>query len=376
MKRSKKQLPIEWLEHDKKIRPYLWSHRVLGISSKLLSVLLFMSFIVTYRFMRWEQILESWGISGLILWALYFASLAFLWELVTFPFSISHHWIERAHGLSKQSYLAWFVDRMKGYAVGSVIGFLALSVVFLSLRWVADFWWLVTYGCFVFLSVVLAQLAPVILIPLFFKLKPLEEGELKNRLLSLSKRFGVQVENVYHLGMGEKTEKGNAAFVGIGKTKKILIGDTLYTKFPMDEVEAVFAHEVGHQVHGDLVKGIVFSSVLLFITFFSAQWLCEELIFSIFKTDRNQAFGILLFFVVLSIIQWPLGVYANGFSRWRERLADKFAKEKFNSGELLASALERLTFQNRGLFRPNPIIEFLSYSHPAPWKRICRLRQQ
>ncbi|NBX76807.1 MAG: M48 family peptidase [Proteobacteria bacterium] len=372
---ANKNIPLPWLEHDKQIRPYLWSHRILGISSKILSTLLFLSFIVTHRFVRLEQILQSWGLSSLALWTVYFGALALLWELVSLPFSISHHWIERAHHLSKQSYLSWFGDRLKGYGVGGVIGFLALAVVVFSLRVAGDRWWLVTYICFVLLSVILAQLAPVVLIPLFFKLKPLEEGELKARLLALSDRFGVKVEDVYHLGMGEKTEKGNAAFVGIGKTKKILIGDTLYKNFPLEEVEAVFAHELGHQVHGDLIKGIVFSSIVLFISFFFSQLLCEELIFDAFKIDRTHPFGVLMFFVVLSVIQWPLGIQLNGFSRWRERLADRFAKEKFNSGDLLASALERLTFQNRGLFCPNVIIEFLTYSHPAPWRRISSLRK-
>jgi len=375
MRISKKNLPAEWLEHDKMIRPYLWSHRVLGISSRILSVLLFVSFIVTHRLVRLEQILDSWGLSSLALWTLYFGSLALLWELVTLPFSISHHWVERAHHLSKQSYFSWFLDRLKGYGVGGIIGFAALSIVFFNLRAAGERWWIMTYVCFVLLSVILAQLAPVILIPLFFKLKPLEEGELKSRLLALSDRFGVKVEDVYHLGMGEKTEKGNAAFVGIGKTKKILIGDTLYKNFPVEEVEAVFAHELGHQIHGDLVKGIVFSSVVLFISFLLSQLLCEELVFSAFKTNRNHPFGVLMFFVVLSLIQWPFGVYLNGFSRWRERLADRFAKENFKSGNLLASALERLTFQNRGLFRPNVMIEFLTYSHPAPWRRISTLRE-
>lgn len=347
----------------------------MGISSSLLSILLFVSFIVTYRFVRLEQALESWEIPQLLVWSLYFCTLAFLWEMVSFPFSVSHHWIERAHHLSKQSYLSWFGDRLKGYGVGGVLGFCALSIVFFSVRWVGDLWWLVTYGCFVLLSVVLAQLAPVLLIPLFFKLKPLEEGDLKKRLLELSQRFGVKVQEVYHLGMGEKTEKGNAAFVGIGKTKKILIGDTLYEKFPIEEVEAVFAHELGHQVHSDLVKGIFFSSILLFIGFFASQKVCRDLIFPAFRTDETHAFGILLFFSALTVIQWFLSIYSNGFSRWRERLADRFAKDNFQNGDQLASALERLTFQNRGLFKPNAVVELLSYSHPAPWRRILKLRQ-
>jgi len=174
--------------------------------------------------------------------------------------------------------------------------------------------------------------------------------------------------------MGEKTEKGNAAFVGIGQTKRILIGDTLYNKFPTEEVEAVFAHELGHQVHGDLVKGIAVSSLLLVGVFGAANWLCQELLFLVFKTNEQHPFGVILFFAAASVISIPTGFLQVCFSRALERRADRFAKMKLGSGIMLANALERLTVQNRGLFRPNPIIELFTYSHPAPWRRISYLR--
>jgi len=373
--KTKTEVNASWKSHDKKIQPYLWSHRVLELSSKLLSFSLFVSFIVSYRFIRWQDFLGEKGIPEILLWVFYFLGLAALWEVVLFPFSISHHWVERAHGLSKQSYSSWFFDRLKGYGVGGIIGVLAIIVIFWSLSASQDYWWLITGFLFIALSVVLAQLAPVVLIPLFFKLKPMESNSLKERLLKLSERFGVQVKDVYHLGMGEKTEKGNAAFVGIGKTKRILIGDTLYERFPEEEVEAVFAHELGHQVHQDLIKGICLSSLCLLATFWISNQVSEEWIFPTFRTDRNQPFGLLLFFVILSLVSIPFGVCQNAFSRWRERLADRFAQEHLKSGEALASALERLTFQNRGLFKPNALREFWSYSHPAPWRRINWLKR-
>lgn len=363
----------KWIEHDKKIRPYLWSHRILNWTYKLLSFLLFISFIVTHRFGRLESVLNSSNFTELVSWICYFGALGVVWEVVAIPFAVSHHWIERAHHLSTQSYLGWWKDRFKGYLVGAIIGTVAISVVFYAIQWGGTHWWWILASSFIVLMVILAQIAPVVLIPFFFKLKSMDEGELKTRLLEMSQRFGVKVEDVYHLGMGEKTEKGNAAFVGIGKTKRILIGDTLYKKFPAEEVEAVFAHELGHQVNGDLIKGILLSSVLMFVVFWGAQLLCEEILFLTFKTNEHHPFGVVLFFVTCSIVSLPIGFLQNVFSRKRERMADKFAKEKLKSGKHLASALERLTFQNHGLFKPNTLVEHFSYSHPAPWRRIAYL---
>ncbi|NDG26798.1 MAG: M48 family peptidase, partial [Proteobacteria bacterium] len=361
---------------DREIRPYLWSHRILTLSQKIISFFLFLSFLVSYRFVRLESYLAAKDLSPFLLWICYFAILAAIWELAAFPFSISHHWVERSHQLSKQSYSSWFSDRIKGYLVGAILGVVALGILYLSIYFGENSWWWIACSALVLLSVVLAQLAPVVLIPLFFKLKPLEAGELKTRLLKLSQDVGVVVSEVYHLGMGEKTEKGNAAFVGLGKTKRILIGDTLYEKFSPEEVEAVFAHELGHQVNGDLWKGIILSSLFLYVSFFALNWIAQNYLFSIFETSLKQPFGLLIFFVAFSLFQIPLGLVQTLFSRSRERMADGFAAAKLGSGKALADALEKLTFQNRGLFRPSRIIEFLMYSHPAPWRRINRLRSR
>lgn len=374
MKHSNYSIPASWTEHDQKIKTYLWSHRLLSLTSKVISIGLFLSFLVSGRFVLWQQKALELSLPEALRWFVYFAALGMVWEIVGLPLSLSHHWVERAHGLSRQTYAGWFVDRLKGYGVGGVMGILVTYLLYSSVQWGGELWWLLTALGFIFLSVVLAQLAPVLLIPLFFKLKPMENQTLRQRLLDLSRRFGVHVQEVYQLGMGEKTEKGNAAFVGLGKTKRILIGDTLYEKFPIEEVEAVFAHELGHQVHKDLVKGICLSSGVLLTLFFITQYLCTEWIFPTFQTNATEPFGLVMFLATFSICNLPTGVLQNIFSRSRERKADRFAMEKLNSGEALASALERLTLQNRGLFCPHSWIEFLTYSHPAPWRRITRLR--
>ncbi|MFM8315913.1 MAG: M48 family metalloprotease, partial [Deltaproteobacteria bacterium] len=139
-------------------------------------------------------------------------------------------------------------------------------------------------------------------------------------------------------------------------------------------VEAVFAHELGHQVHNDLWKGIILSSLFLFVVFYVVQTLLSLYVNPYFQTEMIHPFGVLCFLVVFSLVQIPAGFVQTLFSRWRERLADQFAFERMGTGEKLADSLERLTYQNQGLFKPNKYIEFFTYSHPAPWRRILKLR--
>jgi STE24 endopeptidase len=241
-------------------------------------------------------------------------------------------------------------------------------------------WWWVWCSLFVILlSIGLAQLAPVVFIPIFYQLEPMEASSLKQRLLAIAKRFQIDVKDVYELGMGAKTEKGNAAVVGLGRTKRIMIGDSLYEKFSEDEIEAIFAHELGHQVSQDLWKGIGVQAVSLFAAFGIAQfitsrWVWPSVSVHVEQPFQQQPFGLFLFFVTLSIVQWPMGIVQLLFSRDRERKADAFAAERIHVEAPLADALEKLTIQNFAQFKPSAVMEFLGSSHPAPWRRILTLR--
>lgn len=366
------EIPVAWREHDKRVRPYIWSHRWVGLAESCLGLGLVGFWLSTGRASALEAWLWERNLAGLTGWLSYFALVGLAWSVCRLPFSAAGHAIERHFGQSRQRWGAWAVDWLKGLGVGSVIFGLVLSALYLAQVVAPGAWWRLGWLLLFLFSVLLAELAPVLLIPIFFKLKPMDDGDLKRRLMELSRRHGVTVKDVYHLGLGEKTEKGNAAFTGLGRAKRILIGDTLYQKFPADEVEAVFAHELGHQVNRDTWRGIFLGGAILWIGFeVTASLLpgaCEWL-----GIAPGGPSALLAFFVMLGIVNWPLGVLGAVHSRWRERLADRFAAG-LGLGSPLAAALERLTFQNRGLFRPNRIIEWLTYSHPAPWRRILATR--
>lgn len=371
----KPELPAAWIDHDRAIRPYLWSHRILSWGKTAAGLVFVGMLLHQSRGAALQHLLKMSFPNAFVVWMAFFALLSVFWELASLPFGLMGHWIERRYQLSKQTYGSWLWDRVKGLAIGALLGFVVLAFVYGSLHLMRPYWWVACATFLILFSILLAQLAPVLLIPIFFKLKPLDPGPLKERLLALCTRFGIGVKEVYHLGMSDKTEKGNAAFTGLGRTKRILIGDTLYQKYPPEEVEAVFAHELGHQVHNDLLKGIGLSVVTVFVSFWAAQaWMARSLE-NWFDTPVETPFGFLVFVVALSVVQIPLGWLQLAFSRHREREADRFATEMIGVGDRLADALEKLTFQNRGPFRPNPILEFFQYSHPAPWRRILKLRR-
>lgn len=367
-------LPDRWIEHDKAIRPYLRSHRIIGWARLIVGLAFIGGLLFESRGRDLQLLLRQSVPSSFLSWLAYFAVLGVVWEVVSLPFSVMGHWVEKKFHLSKQTYGAWFVDRMKGYALGGILGAVVLSFIYGSLYYARPYWWLACAVFLILFSVLLAQLAPVLLIPLFFKLKPMEPGPLKQRLLDLCTKYKIEVKEVFHLGMSDKTEKGNAAFTGLGRTKRILIGDTLYEKFPPEQVEAVFAHELGHQVHNDLWKGIGLSVIITFASFYLANWVTQTYVEGWFDAAVETPFGMLLFFIVLSLIQMPMGWITLAFSRHREHEADRFASETIGVAKPLADSLENLTFQNRGQFRPNALREFFQFSHPAPWRRIFRLR--
>lgn len=365
----------EWAAHDAKVRPYIRAHRFISSLQTLLLISSLWWLLYHRQLAGFEAALTARGATGFSLFLWFFGTLAVVWEVITFPLAVASYSIDRVYGVSRQTFFAWYADHVKGLLVGAALGLIVLLFTWFAATHLGDYWWVALATFFVLFSVVLAQLAPVLLVPLFFKMKPLPEGELRQKLVEMSARFGVSVQEIYLLGLGAKTEKGNAAFMGLGRTKRIAIGDTIYEKYPAEQVLAVFAHELGHLVHRDIWKGLLFSSVSLFLTFGIANTVAQNTILPNWFTWIEAPFGLFLYFVVVAIVGLPLGLFERVYSRWREREADRFASEKLQMSKPLADALETLTFQNRSYFVPNILREFWLYSHPAPWRRITLLRQ-
>jgi STE24 endopeptidase len=297
-----------------------------------------------------------------------------IYYLVTLPLSYySGFSLPHRFDLSTQSLGGWILDQIKGILIGAILGGIVLEVVYAVLRAVPHTWWLWAAGILLVFNVILANLAPVLLLPLFFKLEPLsdERADLADRLIRLAEQADTRVRGVFKIDMSRRTKAANAALTGLGNTRRILLGDTLLDEFTDDEIETVLAHELGHQVHNDIPLSIAVQTVLtlggLYVAALALNWGVNLLDFS----SPADVAALPLFAIAMGLfglITMPLG---NAFSRWREHLADEYALKATGKNEAFASAMTRLANQNLSEADPEAWVEFLLYSHPALSKRIA-----
>jgi STE24 endopeptidase len=284
-----------------------------------------------------------------------------IYFLIDLPLSYySGFVLPHRYDLSTQSLKGWIGDQVKGVLVGGVLALIVIEIIYLVLRISPNLWWLWAGLILLFFNVILANLAPVLLLPLFYKFVPLEEehNDLVAGLMNLAERAGTRVRGVYKFDMSRRTKAANAAITGLGNTRRIILGDTLINEFTNDEIETVLAHELGHQVHRDIPIGILVESAItlggLYLAGLVLQWGV-----GVFGFERIGIYG---------LVTMPLG---NAYSRQRERRADEYALRTTGKGTAYASALTRLANQNLAEADPEPWVEKLLYSHPALNKRIA-----
>jgi STE24 endopeptidase len=274
--------------------------------------------------------------------------------------------------MSTQTVRGWITDEARGLMVGAVLGGVMLEVIYAVLRRFPDTWWLIAAGLLLLFNVLMANLAPILLMPLFYKSSPLgdEYADLAQRLLNLANRAHKRVTGVYKIDMSRRTKAANAAVVGLGNTRRIVIGDTLLNEFTPEEIETVMAHELGHQVHMDIPLGILVETLITLAGLYLAGLGLHYGVTAFGFTGPGDVVSMPLLLLVIGIYGFLTMPLSNAFSRWRERRADEYALQMTRRGEAFASALARLADQNLSDADPEPWVEFLLYSHPALGKRI------
>lgn len=291
---------------------------------------------------------------------------------------VSGHVVERAFGLTKQSAPAWFVEQVKALAVGTALQTPLMTAAFIVIRRRPNDWWLILAGATVPLMVLLSNLAPVLLMPLFNTFTPLSDERLREQLLTLTERSGVRVADIYEMDMSRQSEKPNAMFTGLGATKRIVLGDTLLRDFTPDEIAGVVAHELGHQVHGDIWRLIAMGGAMGF----GGAWLLSRLAPRAIAATSEQTGvtepGDEAAYPLLAILGTGLGFLAAplqaAISRWMERRADRYAIGLTRDPEAYAQAMERLAAT--ALADPDPPrpVVIMLYSHPPIAERIRAAR--
>jgi STE24 endopeptidase len=278
--------------------------------------------------------------------------------------------LERRYGLSTQTLRSWWGDHLKAAGLGFAFLTSGAIIVSLIIRASPDVWWALAAVGFSAVMIVLAQLAPVLLLPVFYKFTPLDRPALRERLLALAQRAGAQVLGVFEWRLGDKTRKANAALTGIGRTRRILLSDTLLAEHSDDEIEVILAHELAHHVHHDIWRAIALETALMTLGFYLADQVLAWTVgrFGIVAKWDPAALPILaLAGGAVSLALMPL---ANALSRAHERRADRYALEMTNNAAAFMSAMKRLGAQNLAEEHPSRLVEVLFYTHPPITARI------
>ncbi len=323
---------------------------------------------------NWLQPLAWQPLPGWYPWMVlaYFLVLMLAYQVLTVPlgyfggFVLSHR-----YGLSTMSFKGWLLDLCKGLVLGLVFEAIVVELVYMLLATQPQLWWLEVAFILLLFTVVMANLAPVLLLPMFYKFSPLPEGELTQRLLALAARAKTRVRGVFSMQMSSKTTAANAALMGLGNTRRIVLGDTLLDRYTPDEIEVVLAHELGHHVHHDIWKLIISQSALmlggLYLVNLALHWAVDSQHYYQNLADPATIPVLLVLTGLFGLIVMPL---SNCLSRAIEYQADEYALRSTRLVGPFRSAMSRLANQNLADVEPAPVIEFLFHDHPAIGKRL------
>jgi STE24 endopeptidase len=293
-------------------------------------------------------------------------------ELLALPIAFwSGYVVEHRYQLSNQTIGAWIRKRIKGYLVGGVLGLLLLSGLYWIL-WTAGWaWWLWATAGWLLVTLVLGRIMPILILPLFYKVTPFDDPQLLERLRRLTEGTGLTIEGVYRLHLSAETRKANAALAGLGKSRRVLLGDTLLEQFTPEEIEVVFAHEVGHHVHRHLPKMIVVSVILALVGFGLVDLILRTLAPALGYTGLADPAALPLLLLILAAFGLLMSPPQNALSRFFERQCDRYALERTGHREAYRTAFIKLAKINKSDPDPHPLVVSLFYDHPPIRARLA-----
>jgi STE24 endopeptidase len=354
-------------------RRYNRIKRWLGITDFVLGLILLLALLLT----GWSGTLRDLAYSGgfqnyTLAVFLYVVMLMGIAKLLGLGLDYYGFRLEHRFQLSNQKLRAWIWDESKGFLVGVILASIVTELLYFIIREAPQHWWLLAWAAFLGLFVLLAQIAPVVLFPIFYKFEPLEDEELKSRLVRLSESAGTRVRGVYKWKLSEKSKKANAALTGLGNTRRIILADTLLDSYSPDEIEAVLAHELGHHVHGHIFKSIMVQAGITLLGFWAANRTLHYAIERRHMFETLSDFANLPLLVLVSTVLGFLFLPAlNAYSRFNERQADRYAFRSIASIEPFISSMNKLAEQNLAERTPSRFVEWFFHSHPAISKRVA-----
>jgi STE24 endopeptidase len=350
-----------------------YSHQkyALSIIDTFYCIALLLIFLGSGLSLSLENLLIGLHLPRFVSVAAYLLVISCLYYLFNLPFNLYSSFIlEHKFNLTRQTLKSWLIDQLKS----GILGYLLSLILLYSFYWVlgrfAQWWWVVAACCWIIFSVLLAKLAPILIIPLFFKYKKLEDEVLRQRILELADKMQVKLMDVFQIDFSKKTLKANAAFTGMGSSRRVLLADTLQDKYTYDEVVMILAHEFAHYRLKHIIKLIALNSLLTLGLFYLISKTSAYAL-GIFRLEFLGQLAscplIFLYFVLFGIVFAPLEALV---SRKFEREADRLALKVTADREAFVSLMEKLAAQNLCDRNPHPLIKFFFFDHPPIDERI------
>ena len=364
-------------EKYKKSQEYTRVKTRFGFIISTFSIILTLAFWFAGGFNFLDQIILQWNLHAILTGLVYIGILVLVKTFLSLPFSIySTFVIEERFGFNKTTPATFVLDILKGLMLGILIGGPLLAGVLAFFQYAGEMAWLYCWLATTVFTLFLQFIAPTWIMPLFNKFTPLEEGELREAILSYARSVKFTLQNVFVMDGSKRSSKSNAFFTGFGRNKRIALFDTLIEKQTVAELVAVLAHEIGHYKKKHIIKGMVISIIHMGMMFFLLSiFISQGKLFEAFYMEQVSIYAGLLFFGMLySPIELILAIFMNVFSRKNEYEADRFALETTADSQSMIDALKKLSVDNLTNLTPHPLYVFLNYSHPPVLARIKALK--
>ncbi len=365
------------MANEDKATRYHRLQRRASILGTLLSTAVLALLLVTGASAAIRELIIGWlGPSFVLTVVGYVVVLGMVLELIGLPLAFySGVTLERRYGLSTQTTVHWWIDHVKAGLIALVFAVIAALIVVSLIRWDVERWWMYAAVVFTVVMVLLAQLAPVLLLPLFYEITPLARDELRERLLVLANKAGTHIAGVFEWRLSDRTKKANAALAGVGRTRRILLSDTLLAEHTDDEIEVILAHELAHHVYRDLWSAILVETVLITVGCFVANRVLDMLAESAGLTGKGDVAALPLLALALGGVSLALMPIANALSRAHERRADRYALKMTGNAPAFIAAMKRLAAQNLAEEEPSRLVQILFHTHPPIASRIAAAKQ-
>jgi len=349
-----------------------------GIISRIFDQALLLAILLT-GFLPWlTERIAAWHGGFIGGGLLFFAVLALISQVFDIPFDLySTFVIEDRYGFNTRTVKLWIMDWVKGLALSGVLGFILIALLLALLHHFRHTWWILAWVVISLFELVLMWLYPVLIAPLFNKFEPINDRLLEQRIAVLMSKAGLAVKGVFQMDAGKRSKHTNAYFTGIGRTKRIVLFDTLLNSHPVDEILSVLAHEAGHWSKKHIIKQLVLMEVLSLVgLFIMSKLLTWGYMYHTFGFQEPVTYaGLLLVPVLVSPLGYFLGPLGSSLSRRYEKQADEVAVQLMETAEPMKNALIRLNSENLANLVPHPFFSWFNYSHPAPVERIERLEK-